>query len=281
MRTGKRDDRDKNRSRALAGALRYGFWVLVVVLALGALLLGWQGLQRLFFGSNPRFTLRHIEIHGAANKIIEEDVRGCLMRAGVWESKNDDNTPNLYRLDLAELRRRLEALPMVQRVELRRILPDRLDVTVDSRKPVAQVLKVGGWLIDKHGVLLPALDRQEYLELPVLTGIAGIGSFQANEQLDQPLVRAALDLLAYKGTLPNGAWLQPRLVQLNPRDDELILTLAERKEAGLRDGAILVLPAKDHERAARRILDILKTRADAGQTTGSINATFEKIAAEP
>jgi len=79
--------------------------------------------------------------------------------------------PNLFRLSLEDVRREVEAIPWIQSASLRRIFPNRLQVEVTERTPIAYVNTVSGLkLVDKEGVLLEKPTEAAF-DFPVVTGI--------------------------------------------------------------------------------------------------------------
>jgi cell division protein FtsQ len=79
--------------------------------------------------------------------------------------------PNLFRLSLDDARREVESIPWVQSASLRRVFPNRLQVDVTERKPVAYVNTGNGLkLVDAEGVLLEK-PTDASLDFPVVTGI--------------------------------------------------------------------------------------------------------------
>lgn len=79
--------------------------------------------------------------------------------------------PNLFRLSLDDVRRDVESIPWVQSVSLRRVFPNRVQVDVTERRPVAYVNTGNGLkLVDAEGVLLEKPAEASF-DFPVVTGI--------------------------------------------------------------------------------------------------------------
>ncbi len=79
---------------------------------------------------------------------------------------------NIYFIPLPQRERALERLPWVRRAAVLRIWPNRLQVRLQQRSPVAFARRGGSlMLIDADGVLLPLPPRADY-QFPVLTGLA-------------------------------------------------------------------------------------------------------------
>jgi cell division septal protein FtsQ len=89
--------------------------------------LAW-GMQRA--RSDARFAVRHIEIVGA-----EHTPRGDLDRVtGPYLGMN------LFRIDIARVRRDLGGVPWISHIAIEKTIPDTLRIRIDERRPVALVL---------------------------------------------------------------------------------------------------------------------------------------------
>jgi cell division protein FtsQ len=101
------------------------------------------------------------------------DLRGnqAVSRAAVIERFYPDRERSVLRVPLAERRAQLEQIPWVERATVRRVLPNRIEVELVERTPVA-FLRLGHQLalVDAHGVIL---DRpaDAAFQLPVVTGL--------------------------------------------------------------------------------------------------------------
>lgn len=79
--------------------------------------------------------------------------------------------PNIFRVNLAEARSEIEAIPWVRFASLRRVLPDHLLVEITERTPVAYVNLQGVLkLVDSEGVILEKPSQGSF-DFPVITGI--------------------------------------------------------------------------------------------------------------
>ena len=119
---------------------------------------------------------------------------------------------SLIQLRLAEVKRNLEMVSMIESVSVERVLPHTLKVRVTERVPIAQVnfpradatggITVSVYQLDADGVVIQPLDprvcavplAQVNPQLPV---IAGLNYFQivAGRRIDQPQLQAALQLI--------------------------------------------------------------------------------------
>ena len=121
-----------------------------------------------FLGSDSRF-----RIAGTGN--IQATGLVEVSRAELFPIFGEDIGRNIFFVSLADRRKQLEEIPWVERATVMRVLPDRIQVQIVERKPVAFVLQDGRTgLIDANGVLLSmpaAMMAQHHYSFPVLTGI--------------------------------------------------------------------------------------------------------------
>src|SRR3954470_11884189 len=98
-----------------------------ILIGLAALAFALVGVQRLF--RSDFLPLREIDVTSTVKKTsaaeIEAAVRGKLLG-------------NFLGIDLAEVRSVLERLPWVRRASVRRVWPDRLEVTLEEHVPLAR-----------------------------------------------------------------------------------------------------------------------------------------------
>jgi cell division protein FtsQ len=112
-------------------------------------------------------------IAGAGN--IEASGLTEVTRAEMLPVFGEDIGRNIFFVPLHERRKQLEAIPWVQRATVMRLLPDRMQVSIVERQPVAfvrQGQQIG--LVDADGVLLsmPAANMaKHHYSFPVVTGL--------------------------------------------------------------------------------------------------------------
>lgn len=256
--------------------IRIAAWALALLVVAGLLWGLRAGLGRLFFTGNPHYELRQLHVAVRTGALTQEQVRAMLAEQSVQEGDC-----NLYELDLGALRQALEQDVMVRRVELRRELPETLDVQVFGRSPMAQLLAAGGYLIDADGVVMPAVPSAQIRALPVITGVPDADQLKSGDQLDSPALRAALEFLRLRALAERGNWLEPRLLQLNEGNQEFRVYLRRSDEHFLRDNAVVTFPLRGLDERLPQVLEIIAQRSASGQWTGSINATYDRMPVEP
>jgi cell division protein FtsQ len=91
--------------------------------------------------------------------------------AGVLEIFATDRGKSVLRIPLDERRRQIESLPWIEQATVRRALPDRLEVEIKERTPIAFVREDSDMaLVDVHGVILERPLEGDF-HFPVVTGI--------------------------------------------------------------------------------------------------------------
>jgi cell division protein FtsQ len=93
-------------------------------------------------------------------------------RGRVLEIFAADRNRSVLRIPLNERRRQLEAIPWVEQATVRRALPNRIEVEITERTPIA-FLREGSdlALVDVHGVILDRPLKANF-HFPVITGIS-------------------------------------------------------------------------------------------------------------
>jgi cell division protein FtsQ len=138
------------------------FWVgsLIIMIALGislTLLIGY-----LVALSTPLFKIEDVSVKGI-RRVSQTD----LLQKGELE-----NGVNLLALNLSEVKRKLETIPWVKTVYLRRELPNKLHITVVEQQPLSLVLfNQDLYFLNEEGVLFKKAEARDGLTLPIVTGL--------------------------------------------------------------------------------------------------------------
>jgi cell division septal protein FtsQ len=137
--------------------------------------------------TSEKFNLRHVTFYGC--KELDQQALEKIIRR---------NFPaNILRIDLAQLKKRLEKETWAKRVEIRRILPSDLVIYVIERTP-SVVLELHNDLMvaDSDGTLLGWYDpRFGKLDVPVLKGFLGEDAESYNLYRDENAARIQQALL--------------------------------------------------------------------------------------
>lgn len=158
-----------------------------------------------------------------AVKDIAVEGRQRTDRDALFEALGIGARDPILKIDVTEARKRLLALPWVEKAEVERRLPDKIFIKLVERQPFAR------WendnhivVIDREGHVLPDADPASFASLPLL---AGPGAPEAAEALMKDL-NAYPDLAQHmKGALRVGMrrwdlYLLPRLVARLPEKNQ-------------------------------------------------------------
>ncbi len=234
-------------------------------LAAGAGLIGWagwHGVQRAFF-ENPDFRLQVIELN--ANPAIDEPA--LVETAGI------DLNASIFKLDIADITRRLKDVPALASVNVERRLPGTLSIRVAARTPrawlacpeagIPQERKPGGLLVDASGVAFPctALQFGTAGDLPfVILPARGGDPITPGKHVDHKELQRCFALL------DAAAASQPPLPIDSVRQaNDWSLALITR------DGVQATFGLGDHARQLANFRAALDHFARNGETIGTIN----------
>jgi cell division protein FtsQ len=195
--------------------------VAVALAVLTALL----GLLYLAARETSLFAVRTIEVAGAPPA-----VRAAVLEAAqAWEGES------LVALDGEEVRRRLEALPVVRSLRYDRAFPHTLALTVVPERPRAVVrLRRQDWLVSERGRVMQALGAASPRRLPRI-GMTS-GELRAGAYVTEESVRLALRAAS---ELPTG--FPGRVRTIRARYGKLTLVLGTGAEVRLGDATELPL----------------------------------------
>jgi cell division protein FtsQ len=219
---------------------------------------------------NPQFAITRIAVESDGALTPQQVQRFAGVRVG----------QNIFAVNLSEVQRNLELIPMIQRVEVRRELPQRLVIRINERLPVARMQTASKQLsdkiffVDRTGVVMTPirlddgtmLQPQSPRPLPVLTGAAladaRVGRAVESEQVYRAL--ALLDALEQSGA---GATMEVEQVDLSkPRH----LTLMTRQNMVVR------FDVQDFRPQLRRLSAILAWAQQQQRVVASVDLTVNR-----
>lgn len=167
--------------------------ILFVVLVAGSIVGGREALRR-FVWENPDYQVSEI--------FFRTD--GTLLRDDVLETAHLTEGVNIFKVELAKARDIIAGLPQVDRVELQRLLPNRINIEIAERKPIAWVMKNGdddptqskkAYLIDARAIpMKPRSVLQQYSHLPIVYGFP-VENLADGQRAANYEIQAALELI--------------------------------------------------------------------------------------
>jgi cell division septal protein FtsQ len=208
--TVRRDVARAQRARRVFGFVCKG--ILLIAVVAGAWLGGKEGLRR-FLWENPDYYLTEVRV----------PTDGALTREQILTTSGIVIGRNIFAIDLARAREALDKLPQVERVEVRRKLPNRIDIAITERQPIAWITDRPGedpttseraFLVDARGVVMRSKRLlPEYLHLPVISGVV-LENLAPGQRIRSFEMQAALDLVRL--TTDNTRF-QPRILDIEKR----------------------------------------------------------------
>jgi cell division protein FtsQ len=177
---------------------------ILIASVLGGIAFGARRTLNALFFANADYAIKAIEVTSDGNLTRE----AILRAADVAEGKN------IFSVDLPKVQERLSVLPQVEESRIQRILPNKLIISVQERRPVAWVVPPdanvasfnfeNAYLVDRRGILLKTKSlAPEYLGLPLIIGV-DTSNCQAGQPLEQDDVKAALDLIRASAEILQG-----------------------------------------------------------------------------
>ena len=201
----RRESRAASALPTLRVTVRYALPGLCIAALLIAAMFVFHEIENFLIG-DPRFALSSPGELAQTGPDIRLEGIVHASQSRVLDAFEEDTGRSLYLLPLAERRRSLLAVDWVKDASVSRIWPNRVEVRIEEREPVAFVqlpLRRRGTpfhaaLIDEDGVILEQPPRSHY-NLPVLIGIRPEQSEAARRQR----VQRMLQLLEEIGPLGN------------------------------------------------------------------------------
>ena len=185
--------------RASARRLQKGFFVLslllIVLSLIGAGLFGAQRLLNALFFANSDYAIHSVEVA----------TDGDLAREVVLRTAQIDEGSNIFSINLSAVEDRLRAMPQVEEVNVQRLLPDKLKIVIQERRPIAWIASAdanksgfnydSAYLVDRRGIVLkPKGSAPEYMTLPIIIGV-DLSNVTVGLPVDREPVKAALELI--------------------------------------------------------------------------------------
>lgn len=185
-------DQRQNRRTARAPRCRRSWYVgaaLVVGLS-GVLDMAWSACSR-YVMQHPYFTVQEIVVNSDGPFSAEEVQRWGGLAPGM----------NLWMIDPAQVEARLRAHSWIHTAQVRREFPQRVYLTVRTRRPIAIVLHQSLTYLDDTGVCFAGRQYGAALDLPYVSGLRAL-------PLNTPIARSALTGVSHLLSLAN-LWQEP------------------------------------------------------------------------
>ena len=239
---------------------RVGAILLTTIVLAGigwAVLLGAKIIGQTLFSENDRFVIRHLDIR-SDGKLQPEHIR---------EYAHIEEGMNLFAVDLNQVRDDLASVPIVGSVNVRRKLPDTLEISVSERIPAARLGEEStGYplAVDRCGFVLGPTSISQ--QLPSITGLQEKG-LRPGAQLGDPGVKSALHVVDLCDLPSFSRFLKIKNVDVSH---------SEYLEVRLLRGERILLSRENMDMKLTKLCEIMKHTADMGRAIAAIDMTVEK-----
>jgi cell division protein FtsQ len=130
----------------------------VMALALGYAVLS---LIQQHLANSPSFAIEHIDITGNQQLTAAQVIDAAGLKIG----------QNIFKLAPDDVQHRLEQLPWIEYVSVRRRLPGRYSIDLRERRAVALLAAHELYLVSDEGIAFKPLSGSDPADLPVITGV--------------------------------------------------------------------------------------------------------------
>lgn len=256
--------------------------------ALFALLWCFRAAVVSLYFNNSLFLLEKIDVSAEGDQKLTRAIREYLSSHNVVPCET-----LLTRIDLRELREGIleddvELAPRIEKLSIRRIYPDKLQLSAVPRVPVATVIyrdsasgRVQTVKLDHNGYVLPKDATVRRGPIPSVVGVvAEPGEFVLGRETTHVGVKAFLAFLNCLAVDQNRSIYEVRICRLDKlENNQMILQLEAR--GPFRNNATVVLPSDDIPANFERLNIVVNLRMENNQTISYINARYEKIPVRP
>jgi cell division protein FtsQ len=111
--------------------------------------------------NSPSFAIEHIDITGNQQLTAAKVIEAAGLKIG----------QNIFKLSPDEVQHRLEQLPWIEYVSVRRRLPGRYSIDLRERRAVALLAARELYLVSDEGIAFKPLESSDPSDLPVITGV--------------------------------------------------------------------------------------------------------------
>lgn len=162
---------------------------LTILFPLGCVL-GWLLLMH-YAEHHPYFTVQEVLVEDTGGFPQEEVLKWSGVNVGM----------SMWAVDPEQVEARLLSHSWIQSAQVRRDFPQRVHIAISIRRPVAIVLYDGLLYLDESGSCFVRPERSPMVDLPYVSGFAGL-------PLDAPVVHSALDGVLHLLSLSH-LWQEP------------------------------------------------------------------------
>lgn len=173
--------------KALEGAMEYLAKRLgIIAVLIVSLVLAWV-LVKAFLEKSDYFRLKAVDAKGASEASLA-GIKSDILRQ--YKDKN------IFLIDIKSIAAGLTPrYPDAKEITVRRILPDKLLISMDFRRPVALLSNGQLYPVDREGVILVNINSMKLKDFPIIKGIDPRLAGKHNKKNRSMNLLVALDLL--------------------------------------------------------------------------------------
>ncbi len=244
--------------------------LLALVLVAAVLVGSGFGLRWALLKANPFFTLQTIEVHTEGQGLTEDAIVDILGEMGYRTGQT-----NMFDIDTAAIRSRIEKAAVVESARVTRVLPDRLVVSFAQRFPVARLRARIPRFIDHQGHVLLPWEAEGFSLLPDIVGTRDVETFRPGQKADDEVLLAALEFLRLNEEYGEKLDCRAYMIQLDYHPPEK-LKIYMHRAGTFRENAQVLVPVRQMRAALNRLAVIVRDRNGLGLPTGFVDVTYEE-----
>lgn len=187
----------RRRARLRARLARAGSAVLLALVVIAAV-----AAAHAWVTTSPRFAVGAVDVHGASRLSVDR----ILTVAGIAPGAN------LWLIDTRQVRGRLEGMPEIRRADVVRVLPNRLTILVEERRPFTLVHAGRLHWLDEDGHVLGEETRAVSLEVPIISGLT---EEELATMRTAPTVKARAAIALIRALLRSGGTLAAEISEID------------------------------------------------------------------
>ncbi len=201
------------------------------------------------------------------NVLVETD--GRLTESMIEQFGGIERGENIFAVSIAEIRERLENIPIVRQVEVRRSLPDTLNIRISERVALAYIESTHGnyrMALDRDGIVIGPARRDR--GLPTVTGLR-LPEVEMGRSLEGNMLKHALKVLDICDRTRLKQFIEIDYIDVS--DTEIL-------EIGLKTGEYVTLPRQEIRSKLVDLANILHVCRMENRTLARIDLTTENVA---
>lgn len=251
--------------------LRWLLIAILIILPTSLFFIGWlcHYAYKQLYCNNRAFELTTIDVVTSCEPlrtIVEE----CLQKRQIQVAST-----KLPGIDIRSLHDDLLQDPRTSSVEIRRIFPGTLQISIKPRVPVARLILTPRFLrIDQEGYVLPDDLPGNTDSLPMVTNLSHPELYVLGQKTGDPYVKAFLELIQECALRPDGSTYEVSSVQMETEKEKMILFL--KANDVFEANAAVFMPISNVAGNLDRLQTIVEHRRKLNKKISYVDLTFQK-----